>query len=149
MSWVEPVSTVVTVASLANEAMKTSEKIRLIYQRLINRITNGTIKIPIFGAGGVGKTTISRILVGEDPLKILAPYDESLVVDSVELKGKVPGRLLVAPGQIVRAERHWPDLLKTSNDKAAIGVINVVAYGFHSLMLQHYKEHDLFSKGME
>jgi hypothetical protein len=148
VTWIEPISTVITAAELANKLAASSSFIRKHANRLIYRIKNGDLVVPIFGAGGAGKSTAARMLAGEDPLDVVAAYDESWWIEPVKLKGDIPGTILVAPGQIVRADRAWPELFQYVIAGAAIGVINVVSFGFHSFNIESYKEHDLFETGM-
>lgn len=148
MGWIDPVSTIVTAASIANEIAKSSGFIRKHASRLVFKIRHGEVLVPIFGAGGVGKTTVGRLLVSDDPLDISAPYDESWTTEPVDLSGNVPGQLLVAPGQKERIERHWPDLISKVVSGESFGIVNVVSYGYSSFAIQSYKEHDLYQEGM-
>lgn len=149
MSWLEPVSTVVTAASLANQIAESSGKIKGQAKRLVSLIRDGKVILPVFGSGGVGKSTAGSILVGKDPLDVSIPYKESWLIEPLCLPGDVPGTILVAPGQIARAERYWPDLIHKANEGAALGIINVVSYGYHSFMGLSYKQHDLYEEGMD
>jgi hypothetical protein len=56
--------------------------------------------------------------------------------------------LLAAPGQPRRVEHDWPALYKRLATGEAFGLINVVAYGYHSFDLASYKEHDVYGDGM-
>lgn len=148
LTWVEPVSTVITAASLVSEIAKASSGIRKHWSRILYWVQNGSLTIPIFGAGGVGKSTLSQIIAGSDPLDVVAPYSESWITETVELTGNIPGRILVAPGQEQRIERHWPKLFTAVNTGKAVGVVNVVSYGFHSMGIQSVQEHDIWKTGM-
>ncbi len=127
MPWIEPVSTVVTAAELASELAKSSTFIRKQARRLVFRIRNGKAIIPIFGAGGVGKSTVSKLLGGQDPLSITAAHEPSAWVESVDMEGNVPGQFPAAPGQIERVRWHWPELFKNLAVGKSFGFINVVA----------------------
>jgi hypothetical protein len=96
----------------------------------------------------VGKSTFGKIIGGANPLDISTPYDSSWVNESVELTGDVPGSLLIGPGQADRAERHWPELLRTVAEGVAFGIVNVVSDGMHSLAIRSYKEHDSYRSDM-
>ncbi len=148
MGWLEPVSTAVTAVGLANELIKSSIAIKRHAAKLLWWFRHGSIVLPVFGAGGVGKTTAGRILTGDSPLDISTPYDESLSTEEKKLNGNIPGSLLIAPGQIERTGRHWPELFQKMNDHSCKGLINIVCYGYHSFMLHSYKEHDLYEKNM-
>jgi hypothetical protein len=148
MSWIEPISTTVKAASLANQLMSSSSSIQKYAARFRYWINHGNAVIPVFGAGGVGKSTAARLLTGANPLDMAAPYDESWVIEPVALTGNFPGKLLVAPGQAARVDRHWPELMGEVVAGTSFGVINVVAYGYHSLAINSFKEHDVFTAGM-
>ncbi len=147
MGWIEPVSTAVTAAALASQLAKSSTTIRKYASRLHYWLKHGSVIVPIFGAGGVGKTTLGRLLAGDEPLEISAPYDESWQIDHVKLPGDVPGMLLVAPGQPMRVERHWSELFGNAHEKTCLGVVNVAAFGYHSFAIP-LKEHDGYEAGM-
>jgi hypothetical protein len=147
MAWIEPVTTTVKAASLAYQITQSSSLIRKHANRILYRIRHGNAVIPIFGAGGVGKTTAAKLIVG-DPLDSVTPYEESWLIEPRKLTGDLPGKLLVAPGQDARVERHWPELLAGITEGTSFGLLNVVAYGYHSLSIESYKEHDLYTKGM-
>lgn len=148
MAWIEPISTAITAASIANDISKSSSLIRKHANRLVYRIKNGALVVPIFGAGGAGKSTAARLLGGEDPLDIFAAYSESFWVEPVNLTGDIPGQILAAPGQDVRADKHWPELLSSVVQGKAIGIINIVSYGYHAIQIPTYKDHDLYNDGM-
>lgn len=149
MAWIEPVSTVVTAASLVNDFVKGSDTLKKHYTRIINRIAYGKVVLPIFGAGGAGKSTAGKILVGNDPLDVGAPYRESWTIEPRELPGEIPGQIIVAPGQLGnRIDRYWPDLILKANNGVALGIINVVAYGFHSTEIGQYSSHDIYEPSM-
>lgn len=147
MGWIEPVSTAVTAASLAKDAVTSSTKIKTYSSRLRYWLINGSAKIPIFGAGGAGKSTAGKLLTGTDPLELNAPYAESWDLETLNLKGAVPGSIIVAPGQKPRVDRHWPELMKNIVGGKSFGLINVVANGLHSLELTSITEHSLFQNG--
>lgn len=149
MSWIEPLSTIVTATSLANQLAKSSGYIRTQANRLYYWIKNGSAVIPIFGAGGVGKSILGRILGGADPLSIETLYDQSLLIEEVPLVGNVPGQILVAPGQARYIERHWKKLFAKLVAGRSFGLVNVVSYGFHSFQKpESFRDHDEYEKGM-
>ena len=149
MPWLEPAIATVKVAGLVNQLAQSSWWIRKHANRVQYWIEHGSAIIPIFGAGGVGKSTTAKIVAGGDPLDIATAYQESWLIETVKLTADVPGRLLVAPGQGERVVRHWPELFASIKDGTAFGVLNVVAYGYHSLAIQSFKEHDLYQAGMD
>jgi hypothetical protein len=144
MGWIEPVSTVVTAVSMAKDLANASGTISTCFSRFAYWLKNGKVVVPIFGAGGVGKTTLGQILGGAKSFDIDLAYDESLQVDPVKLGGPVTASLLVAPGQVDRVPRHWPELFRAAGSDGCLGVINLVCYGYHSFAIQSYREHDLY-----
>lgn len=148
MSWLEPVSTAVTAANLANELRATKHAFRNTLLRGLNRALHGAVTLPIFGAGGVGKTTTGNFLVGGTDENNLDSYASSWCIESLKLNDKIPGKILVAPGQQDRAERYWPELIEKANKQATMGLINVVCNGLHSFGIKRFSEHDLWESGM-
>ncbi|MCG3148536.1 MAG: hypothetical protein PCFJNLEI_01980 [Verrucomicrobiae bacterium] len=148
MSWIEPISTTISVAEITSKIVESSGRLKKNWERLLYFVQHGSLVIPMFGAGGVGKSTMSRIIAGENPLSLLAPYDESMRVESVALTGNIPGRILVAPGQEARIDRHWPELLEQLNKRKAVGLLNIVSYGYHSSSLESIHDYDVYKEGM-
>lgn len=146
MVWPEAISAAFTAANIAREIASGSNFIRKHVSRLHYLIRHGSAKIPIFGAGGVGKSTTGRILTSDRPIDDTTPYDESWLIEGMRLAGDIPGLLIVAPGQQSRVERHWPDLLRQVETGDCFGLINVVSYGYHSFMVPSFKEHDQYEE---
>lgn len=147
MPWIEPISTVVTAAMVANEIAKSSPVLKKHASRIQYLIKNREAVIPVFGAGGVGKTTLSKVLGGANPFDIYSPYQESWDVEQIKLNGNIPGRIFAAPGQINRVLRHWPGLIRRIVLGRSFGLINVVTFGYHSFDVPSYKNLDVYKKG--
>ncbi len=108
----------------------------------------------ILGPGGVGKSTFGKLLSGKyDPLLDLpGAYDESLEIEHYPIPGSPGLEILVPPGQKLRRESTWGELLKMLSLGMFRGVILVGAYGYHNHELGHltsYKEHPLFKTTKE
>ena len=101
--------------------------------------------ILIIGPGGVGKTTLGRLLSGNYDLLIDTPwrYDESLEIERYTLSGNHAVEVVVPPGQRHRREASWSDLQKDLASGVFRGVIILVANGFHTLGIG-YKDHTLY-----
>ncbi|MEX2161430.1 MAG: GTPase domain-containing protein [Anaerolineales bacterium] len=148
MSWLEPITAAVEGTSLLVRLARSSKFIRRHASRISYLVSHGESIIPIFGAGGVGKSTLSNVMLGTNPVDIVAPYRESDIVEKIVLKGDIPGQILVAPGQERRVYTHWPDLLNKVVTGHPFGIINVVSYGYHSLLFETYKKHELYTPRM-
>lgn len=136
-----------TVGALGSLA-KASPGVMRFVRRAVHRVTNGYAVIPIFGSGGVGKSTAARIIAGELPDAAHRPYEESLWTEVVRLKGDIPGELRVAPGQKTRVDRHWPELFKSLSAGKALGLINIVSYGYHSFEIDSIQDSISYRQGM-
>lgn len=141
------VATVKTASALGSLA-KSSPAVIKFFKRSYRRLTSGYVTIPIFGSGGVGKSTAAKIIAGTAPDAAYKRYEESLWTEVVPLAGDIPGELRVAPGQEARVDRHWPDLFKRLSAGKAIGFINVVSYGFHALEINNIQDSSVWQNGM-
>lgn len=102
--------------------------------------------ILILGAGGVGKTTLARILSGKFDWLLDEPwhYGESAGVERATLKDDPKVQIVIPPGQKPRRESTWAELLANLSAGKYRGVILVSAYGFHSLRPESFKDHELY-----
>lgn len=145
MAWIETAAAVYESAKLVNDLAQSSPKLIRLGKRLARRISHGETVIPILGAGGVGKSSISRILAGGDPVESIIPYKENWETLQHNLTGDIPGKILDAPGQARRVDRSWPELFLQVNTGRAKCIVNVVSYGFHSFTQPtSYKSHDCY-----
>jgi hypothetical protein len=149
LAWLETAAFGLKAADLTYKLAGSSSTIKLHLSRFVNLVKKGSATVPIFGCGGAGKTTLGRLIGGADPLNLAAPYRESFEIDTVKLRGEYPGTVSVGPGQKDRISRYWPELFRLAISSGNLGIINVVAYGLHSIELQRFEEHDLFAKGMD
>lgn len=146
MAWLEAASAAITAAELASKAAEKSGLVAKNFARIMYWLKNGKTVLPVFGAGGVGKSTIGTLILDESH-RVHGKYDESLRVEELDLDKTIPARILVAPGQSGRVDYHWPALFAAILKGEAVGIINVVAYGYHSLGIQHMAEHSEFRPG--
>lgn len=101
--------------------------------RVQRRLSRGKMVIAIFGAGGVGKTTLGIMLSEDfDPTGKPQPYQESLKTENYWLKSNPINSVIVAPGQEQRINHYWPDIYAQLSQAKTAVVIQVVAYGYHS-----------------
>ena len=105
-------------------------------------------KILILGPGGVGKSTLARMLCKEYDGLVNVPgeYDESLSVESYTLDDDKT-EIVVPPGQKHRREATWTELLADVASGQYRGIIVMLAYGHHSLGDISYKQHKLYETG--
>lgn len=125
-------------------------KLASVWKRLRRWIKRGNEKILVVGPGGAGKSTLGKILAnGPGVYEAPSAYRESITTEKLDLPGDIAATLLVAPGQALRRRRTWPALLRDLTTGRSCGIINVVAYGYHSFEGElSYKELPAFEKGM-
>lgn len=127
-------------------AIEHRKAILKLLRNLKSFLKHGRLRVPVFGAGGSGKSTFGR-LISNDPGTLLAPdtYKESLEFEHYDLPGEFWGAIIVPPGQERRAEVYWPILYNLLAKGKATGVVNVVSYGYNFFKLEirdtkYYKE---------
>jgi len=117
------------------------DKIAKLLKRLRYRIKNGTLRIVTFGPGGVGKSTLGKILSGALDIRKATPkYEESSDIEKFDLNNDISGELIVGPGQERRSTGTWHELYRKLSHGKSRGVLNVVSYGYHSFAEIGYKE---------
>lgn len=108
--------------------------------------------IVVFGPGGVGKSTTGVVLSALDPNSALGKnsrYVPSNIGEDYVLGGAMAAPMFVPPGQEpYRKELGWSRNVKAVRNGNAIGVLNVVSYGYHAYAASTYKEHELYKDGM-
>lgn len=117
--------------------------------KVLHLITKGVLRIAVFGPGGVGKSEMGRFLSASDPASVRpVDYKASRVIEDVSLHN-VWGGLLIVPGQEKLFPEDWEKILGyLANGKSRI-VINVVAWGYHSIAPPNgYQELKEYQTGM-
>ncbi len=129
--------------------IKNSELVKKTLRRLRYRIKHGRLIVVVFGPGGTGKSTLGRLLIGEHkPGGATAKYKESTAIERLPLAGDLVGRILVAPGQEQRRQWTWTELYQEIAAGKSVGLINVVAYGYHAFGNPSYRELSVYRDGM-
>jgi energy-coupling factor transporter ATP-binding protein EcfA2 len=138
----ELIKSIFDIGKTGVEISNSSDLAKRFLSRVYKRIKQGKLILLIFGAGGVGKTTLSKLLSGEDKYTLATNYTESTFIEKVELPGNVPCVLMIAPGQRLskRFVTTWLDLFEEANKSQSRLIINVVSYGFHAFQTAGYKE---------
>jgi hypothetical protein len=132
-----------TIGTLAN-AYEIGKKSQPLLGKLIRRIRDRKLNIVICGAAGTGKSTLGKLLSGEFYREdILQSYQISLRTEELELDSKTPSSILVLPGQ----STFWNEALrKIANNQVSL-IINVVAYGYHSIGQTDYQNFPSYQQG--
>jgi hypothetical protein len=138
---VTTLSTGVSVIELGQRAFPT-------FKKILTRLKRGDLKIAIFGAGGIGKTTLGKLLSKDFQLESLfSPYQESITIEEYQLDSNVFGSVVVVPGQ-ERRQDNWHDILRMIAVSKIQLIIHVVSWGYHSFGEISYTNHRLYQSGM-
>lgn len=124
-------------------------KLRTMAKKVMYLIRHGQLQVVVFGPGGVGKSTLGRLLSPEHK-GIVAPsdYTESIGAEKHPLHGDFVGHLIVPPGQERRREDYWPELYRSLAQGRSGGIINIVSWGYHSFERLGYADTKYFQAGM-
>ena len=148
--WVPTLSVLQTLSEVGASVWAKSSYFQRQYKRFIHRATKGKLMVPVFGAGGVGKSTTARFLSGMlNPLAPPQKYAESISTEKdYHFPGNIVAQFVVPPGQEMRVSAHWPDLQRKVAAGKSKGIINLVSYGYHSFMIEDFKLHKFYKAGM-
>lgn len=138
-------------AKLALELAKAVGKwdtLRNYAKRNYDWIAKGETQVAIFGAGGTGKTTFSKVMTSENPLLVDTTYESNVTQKNVMFPGEVSAKLLVAPGQERYIEDVWPDLFKAMENRRSLAVINLVGFGYHHFDVDSFQAFGVYKEGM-
>lgn len=142
------VETTVEAAQIASDIFQNRRKLVELSRKIWQFITEGKLNLLVFGPSGVGKSTFGRVLAGEFNVDAHSRYVDSIDKETYKLPGGVLCDILIPPGQRERREYHWPDLYEMIRDGASTGVVNVGAYGYHSMMEDAFEQVDVYQEGM-
>ncbi len=139
---------VVTTAVL-EQAWHERARIWQFTKDLMAAARKGRFSLYAFGPGGVGKTTLAKLLSGEFSLEsVPSDYDLSLEMEDHGLEGRNFVSVYVPPGQESKRAYHWDELYRQMQVSNRYAVINIVSWGYHSLANIEWHKHALYRKGM-
>lgn len=131
--------------SLAAAVVDSHPAIRQRLARLWDRLVRGHARVVILGSGGVGKTTLGRLLghvAHVDP-----SYRESTEIETYHLPGGTSCSILVPPGQKRLRDATWTGLEAYISRRRTV-VIHVVAYGLQEIQPLPYTALPTYREGM-
>jgi GTPase SAR1 family protein len=103
------------------------------WKKIRRRLHSGKLGIAIFGAGGVGKSTLGGMLDEKfDPSAPPREYKATVGTETFYLKTNDAQSVLVAAGQQERRVSSWQGIFENIQRTKKTVLIHVVAYGFHS-----------------
>jgi hypothetical protein len=135
--------------ALLERAWKERSGVAQFGKDLFDAANKGKFKLFVFGEGGVGKTTLGRLLSGKYSLETVPPeYDLSLEKESETVEGRFFVACHVPPGQKDKRGYTWDDLFTEINSAERYAVINVCGWGYHSIANLEFKRHKLYRTNM-
>jgi len=107
----------------------------------------GKVLIVVFGAGGTGKSTLGKLLSGQNtPTTLPLGYTVSLGLEPFGFAGHTFGRFLVPPGQEVKRPYFWNELYEKFSTVKRFGIMNLVSWGYHALDQLKLEDHKLYKE---
>ena len=105
--------------------------------------------ILILGSGGVGKSTLKKLLQGDFDYHLNVPgdYIESTGIESGVLREDQRLPVTALPGQERRRATSWSDVLDEVAAGKYAGIIVVVANGYHSMGDTNINRHRSYQEG--
>jgi GTPase SAR1 family protein len=140
------------IISFATAILDNREKITKLGRKIIRNLTRRNQRILVLGAGGVGKTTLGKFFAshsqGNNPDVRNITYAESLRSEKFQFDFESKATVVIPPGQERHIARHLPDTFRSLSNGKVSGIINVVSYGYHSMMIDSYKQFAQHQDGM-
>lgn len=119
----EPVSTVLTISELYNNRKNIANSIRSI-RRILKA---GTFNIAVFGNAGSGKSTLGKLLAGDN---IPLSYEESQITERYTFANGPLGVMDIVPGQQDKLLAALPSIQPKIMNGSIKLLINVVTGGY-------------------
>jgi GTPase SAR1 family protein len=138
----------VEIAGAALLLVENRKKIFPFFRRFRSWIKQGRVKVIVFGSGGVGKTSLGKLLVGQSEISGgMRDYKMSREIEDYRLPGDVLATVIVPPGQESRRKATWKDLYRDLSLGKCKIIVNVVAAGFHSIDGLSYTDSKYYQPG--
>jgi energy-coupling factor transporter ATP-binding protein EcfA2 len=135
-----------TIGTLSN-AYEVGKRTQPFLGKIVRLVRDKKLNILICGASGTGKSTLGKLLSGEFGREdILQPYQISVKTEKLELDSPTTGSISVIAGQPEISD--WSQALREIANNQVNLVINVVAYGYHSIGLVGYQNLPSYQPGI-
>ncbi|MFV8750526.1 Rab family GTPase [Nannocystaceae bacterium ST9] len=131
--------------TVAAAAIEHNRAIRDLAVRLWKRISQGQVRVVVFGAGGSGKSTLGKFLAGDE---IGSDYRESHHLESYALDSTTPCTILVPPGQEGLRPKTWSDLQRHIASGRSTTALHVVSWGLDEVQPVRYVDRAEYRAGM-
>lgn len=136
---------------IGKEVWQNRETLLKFMRRHFAHLTKTDFKFFCFGCGGVGKTTLGKMLSGEFNFANLpSEYELSWKRENFVVANTENASIRIPPGQVDKRAMYWDEL---TNEMAVsskyYAVVHVVAWGFHDLQHTSWRSHPLYEKAMK
>jgi hypothetical protein len=146
--YIDPTSLLAAAAKeAATEAIGNRRQLRRLASQILRLLTQGPLRLAVFGAGGAGKSTFGRFIAEEGDVAPEA-YEESITDEVYDVPRALRGKLTVVPGQRDRMGDYWSAQYRELAKGRTRGLVNVVAYGYHTFKMSYRDASSIYRDGM-
>ncbi len=144
----EPILTLAEAIKVGLTVHEGRTSLKDLFYKTRNRIWKRTSNVLVFGPSGVGKSTFGRVISDTFVPEKHAQYRSSANREEYQIDLKTNTVLVVPPGQEDGRDFRWKELFSNLASGRSVGIVNVVAYGYHSFRDLQLSDLSVYEDGM-